>query len=397
MEKSYIVQGKSLEETLDKGAVVLHCAKERVAYEVLQEARPGRYGQPGTLCKLRVTPIAPSVEEVAGPEPQAPPSVPIPWEWDELAAMSSETFLAKMEAALAEASAEAARSNTVRSSAEEDAPVRREIAGDVRFATGSIRHTGDIYIHGSVHKGMTVQATGSIHVVGSVETAFLDAGRDIVVDEGLYGTARSAFGHIQCRFAQGAQIRALRGDVTVAESALHCHIHAGRGISVGELLLGGTCYGEATIKACIAGSESGVPTVLMAGRNRRLYDQIEHIRQRALRCVQWLSESEAVRSELLPSEEAGEALAYEDRVRLWQAEACRTRVHTELRQLAHQKSKLLGMINAERSSRISILDRAHPNVRIGIDDAGREIQKLTQFATFTKDYESGELRMTSYH
>lgn len=396
MEKSYIVQGKGLEDALSKGAIVLHCAKERVAYEILQDARPSRYGQPGTLCKLRVTPIAPSVEEVApsGAESEAPPTVPVPWPWDELAAMPPEVFLAKMASALAEIGATA---TPPQPSTDEQPTVRREIAGNVSFATGSIQHTGDVYIHGSVHKGMTVQASGSIHVVGSVETAFLDAGRDIVIDEGLFGTVRSAFGEIRCRFAQGAQIRALRGSVVVAESAMHCHIHAGRGVSVGDILLGGTCYGEGTVKARIAGSESAVPTVLLAGRNRRLYDQIEHVRRRALRCAGWLTDSEAVRKELLPSEEAGEALSYEDRARLWQAGACRARLHADLRHLAHQKSKLLGMINAERSSRISILDRAHPNVRIGIDDAGREIEKLTQFATFTKDYEAGELRMTPYH
>ena len=393
MEKSYIVQGKGLEEALARGATVLGCAKERVAYEILQDARPGRYGQPGTVCKLRVTPIAPSVEEAEQAEPDAPPTVPVPWPWDELAAMPPETFLAKMEAALAEVGPP----SQTRPSPEGETPVRREVAGNVSFATGSIRHRGDVFIHGSVHKGMTVQATGSIHVVGSVETAFLDAGRDIVIDEGLYGTARSAFGHIQCRFAQGAQIKALRGDVTVSESALHCHIHAGRAVCVGDLVLGGTCYGEGTVKTRVAGAQSALPTVLLAGRNRRLYDQIEHIRQRALRGIRWLGECEAVRNALLPSEEAGEPLPYEDRVRLWQALACRMRVHGDLRHLAHQKSQLLGMINSERNSRISILDRAYPNVRIGIDDAGREIQKLTQFATFTKDYEDGELRMTSYH
>lgn len=398
MEKSYIVQGKGLEEALGKGAAVLACAREHIAFEILQEARPGRYGQPGTPCKLRVTPIAPSVEEAtrASDDAEGPPSVPLPWSWSEMAAMPSQTFLAKMEAALATVGASDRPSDLERPTPDGEPSARREIAGNVSLATGSVRHTGDVYIHGSVHKGLTVQATGSIHVVGSVETAFLDAGRDIVIDEGLYGTVRSASGHVRCRFAQGAQIKALRGDVTIAESALHCQIHAGRSVSVGGLLLGGTCYGEHTVKARVAGAQDAIATALFAGRNRRLYDQIEHVRQRALRCVEWLRESEAVRNELLPSEEAGAPLSPEDRARLWQAQACRMRVHADLRRLAHQKSRFLGMINAERSSRISILDRVYPNVRLSIDDAGREIQKLTQFATFTKDYEAGELRMTSY-
>ena len=64
MEKSLVVQGKSLDEAMDKAATLLHCPKERIAYEILQEPRPGRYGQPGVLCKLRVTPVSLAAEEL---------------------------------------------------------------------------------------------------------------------------------------------------------------------------------------------------------------------------------------------------------------------------------------------------------------------------------------------
>lgn len=399
-ERSFIVQGKSLEDALSKAAVVLHCAKERVAYEVLQDPRPGRYGQPGTLCKLRVTPVAPSVEEVEGNKAldDFGPDAPLPPSWVTLAALPSDVFLAKMEeAAGALASTPATLSAPAPPPENEAAPIRREVAGNVSLASGSIEHVGDVLIHGSVLKDMTVRATGSIHVVGCVETAFLDAGRDIIIEEGLFGTARSAFGAVRCRFAQGAQVRALRSDVAVEEAAMHCQIHAGRHATVGELLLGGTCYGEASVRVRVAGSESCVPTVMLSGQNRRLYDEIEHVRQRAVRGVQLLGEAEAVRKELLSSEEAGTPLPPADRARLWQAQARRLRLSAEIRQLAQQKSKLLGMINAERTSRVSISDRAYPLVRIGIDDAGLELQKMTQFATFTKDYEGGQLRMTPYN
>ena len=98
MEKSLVVQGKSLEDALDKAAILLHCPKERIAYEILQEPRPGRYGQPGVLCKLRVTPVALAAEEL-DPDGTSAPDVEerLPWaEWD-LEVMPSAVFLLSLQ------------------------------------------------------------------------------------------------------------------------------------------------------------------------------------------------------------------------------------------------------------------------------------------------------------
>ena len=122
---------------------------------------------------------------------------------------------------------------------------------------------------------MRVYAAGGIHVIGDVETAFLDAEGDIVIAGGLLGTARSRCGSVACKFAQGARLDAPRGDVSVRESAMQTHIRSGRSAFVGDILLGGTCYAENLVEARIAGSESGVPTVLVAGRNQRLSEGVE--------------------------------------------------------------------------------------------------------------------------
>ena len=395
MEKSLVVQGKSLEDAMEKAAVLLHCPKERIAYEILQEPRPGRYGQPGVLCKLHVTPVSPAAEELDPRVPQAPEAEErLPWaEWD-LEVMPSAVFLLSLQNLVSRVP----RVRLFPEEAPEPAPVEEplEIIGDVKSNSGPLCHAGDVRVHGSIRKGVRIRAAGGIHVIGDVETAFLDAGGDIVIAGGLLGTARSRVGSIACKFAQGARLDAPAGDVTVQESAMHTHLRAGRSVFVGDILLGGSCYAEALIETRLAGSESGVPTALIAGPNKRLSDEVEDIRGRAQRAVAEMQAHDAVCRALLPSEEAGTPLPLADRRRLWRALMAKTRLNDALRQMACQKSRALGMINQDHSARVCVTDRAYPQVKIIVDDQAQDLKNTIQFATFSKDYEAGELRITPY-
>lgn len=393
-EKSFVVVGKSLEVALDKAAILLHCPRERIAYEIMQQAKPGRYGQPGTPCKLRVTPVAPAADALDAEgglddEERLLRVVP-PVPWEDMAAWPCAEFLQVLEEALWREDADV--------EAKDEAPKAQEpaweIVGNVGLATGAIWHNGDLHVHGNVLKGMTVRASGQVHIRGDVETAFVDAGGDITIDGGLLGTARSAAGSITCRFAQGAQIDAARGNVRVQESAMHSTLHAGGEVSVGGILLGGTCYGEGGVQAHTAGSPSGVATTITAGRNAWLYEQMEQARARALRHIERLGECERARLELLPTEESGTPLEVRDRARLWQMSVRRVRLARDLRSLTQQKSRLLGMINGEHGSRICVEGTVYPQVKILLDDAALEVRAATQFATFSKDYETGKLRVT---
>lgn len=396
-EKSFVVVGKSLEVALDKAAIILHCPKERIAYDIMQPSKAGKYGQPGTPCKLRVTPVAPAADildaEGGLGDEERLLHVALPRSREDIAALPCAEFLRELADAVAQEEADGG--------AEEDAAATqeplREIAGNVGLATGAIHHNGDLHVHGNVLKGMTVRASGQVHISGDVETAFVDAGGSVTIDGGLLGTARSAQGSITCRFAQGAQIDALGGDVRVQESAMHSTLHARGEIVIGGILLGGTCYGEGGVQAHTVGSPTNVATTLTAGRNARLYEEMERARARALRHIERLGECERARLELLPSEEAGTPLGVQDRVRLWQMSVRRTRLADDLQRLTQEKSRLLGMINGEHGSRICVEGSVYPQVKILLDDAALEVRTVTQFATFSKDYETGELRITPLH
>ncbi len=394
MEKSLVVQGKGLEEALEKGAVLLHCPKERIAYEILQEPRPARGDTPRVLCKLRVTPVALAAEEMDDDGATQTVEERLPWpEWD-LAVMPSAVFLLSLQNLIGLVPRVPVFPEPAPLPDEHPEP-RREIVGDV-IGGGPVRHEGDVRVYGCVRKGARIEAAGGIQVLGDVETAFLDAGGDIVIAGGLLGTARSRCGAVACKFAQGARLDAHRGDITVQESAMHSHLRAGRSAFVGDILLGGTAYAELLVEVRVAGSVSLVSTALIAGRNKRLMEGVTDIKERATRLIGELRGHDAVCRELLPPEEAGTPLPVADRLRLWRALMAKTRAADALAQMSRQKSRLLGMINADRSARVCVTDRAYPNVHITVDDLTMDLQNLTQFVTFSKDYDAGELRITPY-
>ncbi|BDI30882.1 hypothetical protein CCAX7_29330 [Capsulimonas corticalis] len=392
MEKSLVVQGKSIEAVLERAALLLHCEPRRVAHEVLQEGNPAR----GVLFKLRVTEVAPSVADLTNEEDDGLEfGAPMPWLAGALAPLMPDAFCKALDEAFNKALEEQPTHTVSAPPPVSDQPVR-EIAGGVGPATGNVTHSGDVRIHGDVAKGMRIKASGSIHIFGDVEAAVLDAGGDIVVTGGFLGSARSSHGRISCKFLQGAHVEALRGSIAIQESSVHSFLEAGGSIIVRGSVMGGSCYGHEIVEAKSAGSLSGIPTVLIAGHNKHLMDRVDAIRARAERDVRLLGECQRLRDELLPVEERGDELPIEDRVRLWVAAIRKGRIHADLMRLSSEKSAALGMINKNHAARVSVTDKIFPKVKVLVDDAPLEVRAVTQFVSLTKDYEIGQIRMTPY-
>ena len=61
------------------------------------------------------------------------------------------------------------------------------VNGDVSLSSGNIKFDGDVDIRGDVKPRAVIEATGNITVKGCVEAAFLKAGNDILVKQGVLG------------------------------------------------------------------------------------------------------------------------------------------------------------------------------------------------------------------
>ena len=81
---------------------------------------------------------------------------------------------------------------------------------DVDFSVGNIKYTGDVLIGGSVRPGFSIEAEGSIHIKGEVESATVTSrAGQVTIDKGVVGkgdTNISAKQGVTISFAQDAHL-----------------------------------------------------------------------------------------------------------------------------------------------------------------------------------------------
>jgi uncharacterized protein (DUF342 family) len=165
---------------------------------------------------------------------------------------------------------------------------------NVDLHTGNITYDGGVHVKGDVHSGMTVKATGDIHVEGTVEDALLEAGGDVTVKCGIMGSGsdedqdvsgNKIHATIKCggsctvKFVQYAHIFAGNG-IFVLETSMQSKLNAAHQIIVGDKgsrkgeLIGGIAQATMLVKANNIGSDDHPRTIVIAGNDKDLYERL---------------------------------------------------------------------------------------------------------------------------
>lgn len=171
-------------------------------------------------------------------------------------------------------------------------------ASRVDLSTGNIVFDGTVKVQGDVQAGMTIRATGDIHVAGTVEAATqgeatLEAGGDIVIQGGVIGRVDSGDGEsyvsrIHCkgsftaRFVQNVQIFA-EDSIYVDDTAMQSELSAANQVVVGKegsgkgRIIGGLIQATLLVKAQMIGSPSLTRTVVEVGFHPQMNDRLRHL------------------------------------------------------------------------------------------------------------------------
>lgn len=144
-----------------------------------------------------------------------------------------------------------------------------DIPGNVDFSVGDISFLGDVCVHGDICSGFTVRATGSITVGGVVEACIVEAGRDLVVAQGIQGDSQAIIRAQRNVFAKYLENSCVYAKENIeAECIINCNVYcdgsvqirAGRGS-----IIGGQTRSAREINANIVGSRVGNRTDVMLG------------------------------------------------------------------------------------------------------------------------------------
>ena len=170
----------------------------------------------------------------------------------------------------------------------------------VDISTGHVKFEGSVIIDGNVGEGMKVAATGDISIGGFVESATLDAGRDITISNGIIGKKQDievldvskarmsvnikAGGKVYAKYSQYADITC--DSLRVEKQVMHNIIKVDKTIWVGnkdrangKLIAGYASAGE-SVSAGIIGATAGSFTIITFSDKMNDYLQrIEEIEQ----------------------------------------------------------------------------------------------------------------------
>jgi len=147
-----------------------------------------------------------------------------------------------------------------------------QVLGDVDYHSGNIEFDGNIFVTGSILPGFFVKAKGDILVQGNVESANIEAGRDLIVKGGIVGagsmpirTGRNLVAH----HLQNASIE-VEGNVVIMNSCLHSIVETSGDFTCIEqkgVLLGGSlvCLKGAEVR--VLGSDAGATTKVILGQD----------------------------------------------------------------------------------------------------------------------------------
>ncbi|NLN81620.1 MAG: DUF342 domain-containing protein [Clostridiales bacterium] len=140
------------------------------------------------------------------------------------------------------------------------------VSGNVDNSTGSIKVLGNIVIRGTVLSGFTVEAEKNMEINGSVESAKLKAGGNIVLRSGINGSHVTCFGDLSSRFIESCDIT-VKGSLK-SEYIINSNIHCGKNLEISgrrARFSGGSCVVGKDLTCPIIGADSGAKTYLELG------------------------------------------------------------------------------------------------------------------------------------
>jgi len=158
------------------------------------------------------------------------------------------------------------------------------IKDDVGLASGDIDHRGAVIVEGDVQRGATIQADGDVDIRGVVEAAHIATKGSLTVHKGVFGADESKIevgGSVHAHFLNECDIEAGR-EVVVEREIVHSKVKTrGELICPNGRLFGGEIVALGGIVVGQAGSEGMVRTVLTAGYDFKLRDELEADEERA--------------------------------------------------------------------------------------------------------------------
>lgn len=259
-----------------------------------------------------------------------------------------------------------------------------EVNGDVDINYGHIDFDGDVNIRGDVKSGMMVKAAGNIEIKGHVGNCLIEAGKNIVVHNGMQGKFSGkliAGGDIECKFFENSQAVA-KGNIIV-RSVMNSQLEAEGKVTVegkDAVVLGGSVHAVQGMELSEAGNDTELETLLVAGalpdtlrRNIELAELIKKVEGE----VDLLERSAKVLERMAKTNVTKET--NNRRMKIIQAKIIKS---TELKEYQKEKLRSETLINSGKNANVAVQKVIYPGCRVEIAGVGIEVKQELKHVKF---------------
>lgn len=266
------------------------------------------------------------------------------------------------------------------------------VNGNLDISVGNLSFDGDIVIMGNVESGYTVKATGNVEVVGTIESAIIEAGGNVIAYGGIQAGGKgtvTAQKSVYARFMEYATVRA--ENMVIAESILNCDVECNGFIEVlngrGNII-GGNLTAADYIAARYAGTQGGCKTYLEVGVSNAMKDRVKDLEKQLVKLDQIIQSLQRIVAVPVSANQP-------DHIK-------QERMDTVRKLLAAKESKKQKEVDLERYRRMTekantgqvhITMIAYPSVIVAIGNLRYMVRAEISYATFRPQEE--EIRFTS--
>ncbi len=261
-----------------------------------------------------------------------------------------------------------------------------EIDGMIDYLLKDLIFDGDIVVRGDVMQGITIKATGSVTICGTVEPSTIEAGKDVILQSGMQGSGKGIIrsgGNVSGKFFEQVTIVA-EGNVN-ANYILNCDIKCNGNVEVAGnkgAIIGGRIVAGDKIVASIIGNRTEAKTILSLVDIDYIESQLEEAEETMNNNLKRVDELNLELRELAMAQSLGTVKEVKDSDRKKISE--KIRLTNELSALQQKMERLRSLRAAGTTASISAKDRMYPGTVLIIEDSRFYCTTKSTFITVKK-------------
>lgn len=256
-----------------------------------------------------------------------------------------------------------------------------EITGDVDYSTGHLDFDGDIIIHGDVHDGFNIKATGSVHCERTLSAAQVECGGDLIINRGIIGRQKGEVrvgGQVRCKYIEHCYVEA-KGMITAHVGMMNSVVRTNDRFETGArgIIVGGKLFAQNGVSATQIGTSMGPATEIYCGVDHTVLSRLEWVRDRNMELATRLGE---VRNRL---KSPGTATA--------KLRALEKQLTAAVRKLNAASITLVGHLDKNEEASVTVRDTIYPNTYVEICHISFVVGRIMRATAFKLDRAKGKI------